>query len=54
MVIGKMTRTCARNSKCSTTSTELNNKRLDQLSLLVNKTVVLRIAKTSPAESFDV
>ena len=53
MVIGKMTQTCARYSKCSTTSTELDNKCTDQLSLLVKKTAVCRIAITLPAKSFD-
>ena len=49
MVIGKMTGTC----KCSTTSTELDNKCPDQLSLLVIKTAVWKIAITQPPESFD-
>ena len=49
MVIGKMTETC----ECSTTSTELDNKCPDQLSLLVIKTAVWKIAKTSLTESFD-
>ena len=48
MVIGKMTGTC----ECSTTSTELDNKCPDQLSLLVIKTAVWKIAKTLPTESF--
>ena len=52
MVIGKMTQTCARYSK-KITSTELDNKCPDQLSLLVKKTAVCRIAKTLPAKSFD-
>ena len=39
--------------ECSTTSTELHNKCPDQLSLLVIKTPVWKIAKTPPAESFD-
>ena len=51
MLIGKMTGTC----ECSTTSTEFNldNKCPDQLSLLVIKTAVWKIAKTPPTESFD-
>ena len=49
VVIGKMTGTC----ECSTTSTELDNKCPDQLSLLVIKTAVWKIAKTPPTESFD-
>ena len=49
MVIGKMTRTCER----STTSTELDNKCPDQLSLLVIKTAVWKMDKTPPTESFD-
>ena len=53
MVIGKMTRTCARNSKRSATSTELDNKCPDQLSLLVKKTAVCRIIQIPQAESFD-
>ena len=53
MVIGKMTQTCARNSKCSATSTELDNKCPDQLSLLVKKTAVCRITQIPQAESFD-
>ena len=44
-----MTGTC----ECSTTSTELNNKCPDQLSLLVIKTAVWKIAKTPPTESFN-
>ena len=40
-VIGKMTGTC----ECSTTSTELDNKCPDQLSLLVIKTAVWKMAK---------
>ena len=46
---GKMTGTC----ECSTTSTELDNKCPDQLSLLVIKTAVWKKAKTQPTESFD-
>ena len=53
MVIGKMTRTCARNSKCSANSTELDNKCPDQFSLLVKKTAVCRITQIPQAESFD-
>ena len=53
MVIGKRTRTCARNSKCSATSTEFDNKCPDQLSLLVKKTAVCRITQIPQAESFD-
>ena len=49
MVIGKMTETCV----CSTTSTELDNKCPDQLSLSVIKTAVWKIAKTPLTESFD-
>ena len=49
VVIGKMTGTC----ECSTTSTELDNKCPDQLSLLVIKTAVWKIAKTPLTESFD-
>ena len=54
MVIGKMTQTCARNSKRSATSTELDNKCPDQLSLLVKKTAVCRITQIPQAESFEV
>ena len=39
--------------ECSTTSTELDNKCPDQLSLLVIKTAVWKIAKTPLTESFD-
>ena len=49
MVIGKMTGTC----ECSETSTKLDNKCPDQLSLLVIKTAVWKIAKNPPTESFD-